>query len=173
MTKDSNNKLKEFTMQQLAWKFSRCFWPKAECQKKAIRAHSIQNRKVLDALVRKGHVVMPQIRIDFDSRPSIEFREVGRNQATTFTGLCAVHDNLLFGPIDNSEINLDNYEQLFLLSYRSVLKELHTSMKAAVDVQSTFSKGVELGKFDPNDPSLQMLLATEKLIAAHQMYIYN
>ncbi|MCK6467494.1 MAG: hypothetical protein L6Q53_04755 [Candidatus Brocadia sinica] len=102
MTIDSE--FKGFIAKQINKKFYRCFWPFEECKKEAIRAHSIQNSRVLQAIEQNGHVVMLQPKINFDEGPKAEFKDVGRNKATTFTGLCGEHDNQLFKPIDDSEI---------------------------------------------------------------------
>lgn len=70
---------------------------------------------------------------------------MGRNNATTFTGLCADHDADLFRPIDTNEIDLSSDEHLFLLSYRAVLKEAYMTRKSAIDTQLTYQRGIEGG----------------------------
>ena len=42
--------------------FEKCLEPAMACKQKAIRAHSIQNAKVLDLIAVDGHVVMPQVK---------------------------------------------------------------------------------------------------------------
>lgn len=169
------NEFKGFIFKQINQKFCRCFWPLSECKNDAIRAHSIQNRQVLETLERNGHVVMVCPNLDFEAGPSAKFKETGRKKASTFTGLCSKHDNMLFQPIDDNEFDLKNSEHLFLLAYRSVLKGLHAAMKAAVDVQSGYIRGVQLGKFqaDTPDPDPVGLLATEKLFSAYQFDMYK
>ena len=130
-----------------------CFWPKGQCSEAAIRAHSVQNARILELLCHNGHVVMPQRKFDRETRLNIEFRPVGRNVATTFTGLCAKHDRELFSIIENDSIKLTDDQHLFLLAYRAVLKEAHDSTKAMVDTHMTYSKGIELGEWPSEVPS--------------------
>jgi hypothetical protein len=68
--------------------YSRCLHLSMDCQKTAIRARSIQNGKVLDLLQRENHVIFPKHKI-VEGKPTAEFELIGRNQASTFTGLCA------------------------------------------------------------------------------------
>ncbi|MFM0198561.1 hypothetical protein PQR53_01620 [Paraburkholderia fungorum] len=49
---------------------------------------------------------------------------VGISQASTFTGFCAYHDKHLFAPLEDEPITLSD-EQLFLLAYRSLARELY------------------------------------------------
>ena len=49
---------------------------------------------------------------------------VGINSATTFTGFCSLHDQQLFKPID-TELLLPTPEQVFLLHYRALCRELY------------------------------------------------
>lgn len=168
-----DNEFKNHIFKQFGKKLIRCFWGPYDCNKEAIRAHSIQNRRVIDVLARNGHVVMPQSKTDFEKGPQIFFEEIGRNKATTFTGLCSYHDNELFKPIDDKEIDLTNKEHLFLLSYRSLYREVHATAKVAIDVQSGYSKGIEIGKFNQNCKDPPMMFATEKLIAAHSVHMHK
>lgn len=70
------------------------------CEAQAIRSHSVQNSRVLDLLVRDGHVKALGKRIDKMTGPVIQFEDVGRNEATTFTGFCAEHDAKIFAAIE-------------------------------------------------------------------------
>jgi hypothetical protein len=54
----------------------------------------------------------------------------GRNEASTFTGLCSAHDADLFRPIDTRELDVNDREQFFLLAYRSVTREVHAPLLA-------------------------------------------
>jgi hypothetical protein len=113
------------------------------CEQKAIRAHSIQNARVIDPIATKGHVIAlrPSFRapgLKSSSNPWAATRE-----ASTFTGLCTVHDAKLFAPIDTKEFNDHDRQQLFLLAYRSVTRELHAVMEGALKIQSTYASRVE------------------------------
>ncbi|MDX9964097.1 hypothetical protein [Desulfobacter postgatei] len=158
---------------QINSKFHRCFWPKESCSEEAIRAHSIQNSGVLDLISENNHVIMPQMGLDIEKGPFLKFEEIGRNKATTFTGLCDKHDSELFKPLDTVKFDPGNIEQLFLLSYRSVMRELHAKMKAAVDIQSQYGRGVELGRFNPEIVDQPMKMATMVIAEAYSFYLYK
>ncbi|HHE40229.1 MAG TPA: hypothetical protein ENL10_01860 [Candidatus Cloacimonetes bacterium] len=158
---------------QINSKFERCFWPKETCTDTAIRAHSIQNSDVLDLLCENNHLIMPKMGIDIDTGPFIKFEEVGRNKATTFTGLCDKHDSQLFEPIDKNIFSPHNQEHLFLMAYRSVLRELHAKMKSGVDIQTQYMRGVDLGRFNPDVPDPPMMMATMGVAEAYMFYLYK
>ena len=144
---------------------SRCLAPGGECDQEGIRAHSVQNSRVLDRLQRDGHVVAPKMDISFQGGPRSAFEEVGRNIATTFHGLCAEHDASIFRPIDTAAIRVDDPEHLFLLSYRAV-------MKAVQITQHGYQTGVETGLF-PNEPCAPGYLAVEHMVIAWQTYLHK
>jgi hypothetical protein len=185
MSKDKKvmNELKSLIYAQSKKEYKQCLWlwPKSHCNKDCIKAHSIQNRQILDQLASKHHVVMAVPKQNLNTGSEIEFKQVGRNQATTFTGLCQKHDSELFRPIDINEFDVSNQQQKFLIAYRSVLRELHTRIKAAIDSQTIYidsqtiyQKFVELGKCDPNNlKEPRMLDATEKIINASEGYKYK
>jgi hypothetical protein len=64
-------------------KYERCLEPSMTCQEKPIRAHSIQNSRVLDLIQGKGHVIMPRVKLWRHKAPTVEFEKVGRNDAST------------------------------------------------------------------------------------------
>lgn len=152
---------------------NRCLEPTLKCDQKAIRAHSVQNSRILDNLVADDHVSTLTHRIDKDSGPVIDFGLVGRNSATTFTGLCGKHDHDIFYEIDNEEINLEKNLHLFLLAYRAVFREYYAIIDGAIKIQSGYLKRVELG-VDPEDvPSDAGMFATEKMFTAWLTYRYK
>ena len=171
--------MKKPTSEQLAeffgtWKtkLSKCLEPEMQCDGSPIRAHSVQNARILDLLQASGHVIAPSIRFGVDG-PQITFDSIGRNNATTFTGLCSVHDANIFAPIDNAAFDKRNEQQLFLFAYRAVTRELHTCMEGAVRIQLGYKSRVDRG-IDPKDvPSAAGQLATEHLIKAFLTYQYR
>ncbi|MDZ4063323.1 MAG: hypothetical protein U1E22_01535 [Coriobacteriia bacterium] len=108
-----------------------------------------------------------------DDGLSIELRSVGVNQATTFTGLCAAHDNAIFAPIEKRDIDFDDPEQLFLLAYRCALSELHEQMESATRVQSAYSSRIRSGLDSPDEPSYAGLQATHRIALAYEAYQYK
>jgi len=95
MTSRRNKALAAFFKYQNC-SLDRCLFPGMACKAQAIRSHSVQNSRVLDLLVRDGHVKALGKRIDNKAGPVIRFEDVGRNEATTFTGFCAKHDAAAF-----------------------------------------------------------------------------
>jgi hypothetical protein len=107
--------------------YARCLPPSMDCDGEPIRAHSIQNARVLDLIQTDGHVLMSQYKL-VKGEPVMKFEKVGRNEASTFTGLCAKHDTELFKAIDTEPLDVDNCEHLRQLAYRSVMREMHTEL---------------------------------------------
>ncbi|MGB3263628.1 MAG: hypothetical protein WBA89_06685 [Microcoleus sp.] len=176
MSKDKKvmNELKSLIYTQLSKKYNKCLWPKSDCTKDCINAHSIQNSQILDQLASNNHLIMAVHRLNLDTEPEIEFNEVGRNKATTFTGLCGEHDSQLFRPIDVNQFDSSNEEQKFLIAYRSVLRELHTRIKSARDLQTTYQKSAEAGMWDSKNMDEPFWkAATRPIINAINWYQYK
>ncbi|MEG3833162.1 hypothetical protein QUB53_19730 [Microcoleus sp. AT8-B4] len=176
MTKDKKvmNELKNLIYTQLSNKYNKCLWPKSDCTKDCINAHSIQNSQILDKLASNNHVVMAVARLNLDTgSEEIEFKKVGRNKATTFTGLCKKHDSELFRPIDMNEFDVSNQQQKFLFAYRSVLRELHTRIKKAIDSQNIYQEFVNKKQCDPKNMDKPMLDATMAIANAYDLYKYK
>lgn len=142
------------------------------CDRETIRAHSIQNAGVIDLIAVDGHVIA--FRPSFSSEgPEIEFKLVGRHQASTFTGLCNEHDTKLFIPLDTRPLDIKDREQLFLLAYRSVTRELHAVMEGATKIQSAYLSRVERGIDPADDMSPAGMLATQHLMNSYLTYQYR
>lgn len=154
--------------------FNRCLEFSMTCKNKAIRAHSIQNARILDNIVANGHVTMLKLlRIDKDKGPQVDYALVGRNKATTFSGLCSKHDNTIFKPIDDEPIDLENKRHLFLLSYRAVHRELHAAIDAAAKIQSSYKKRTQLDIDQKYRPSEAGLLALRQGMISWKTYRYK
>src|SRR6266700_3279132 len=80
-------------------RFGKCLEPLMQCDQKAIRAHSIQNAQTIGFLAEDGHVIALQLRFS-EAGPEIDFKPIGRNEASTFTGFCNQHDTSIFEPLD-------------------------------------------------------------------------
>ena len=171
MTPVDREALKEY-FRAIKGPFDKCLEPQMSCQKKAIRAHSIQNAKTLDLLVTSGHVIAFRPRFSAHG-PAIDFERVGRNEASTFTGFCSEHDREIFAPIDNNPLDTTNREHLFLLAYRAVTFELHAIMETAVKSQNMYSARVERGWDSPDELSPPGRVATENLLHAWITWRYR
>jgi hypothetical protein len=142
------------------------------CENKAIRAHSIQNSGVIDLLAIDGHVIAPKLVVS-SAGPEVKFLPVGRNNASTFTGLCGNHDAAIFRPLDTHDFDLTDKQQLFLLAYRSVTRELHAVMEGAAKIQSAYVWRVEQGIDSGDELSPVGMKATDHLINAFETYQYR
>ena len=154
-------------------KYQKCLEPNETCNAKPIRAHSIQNSKVLEFLTNYGHVIMPSLRHDSNGRPYIVFNRIGRNQATTFSGLCSKHDTEIFKPIEKSDVVVSNPEQAFLLAYRSVIKEAHACIETACKLQCGYIQRVKSGLSQKGIPDRAGCQAVDFWFNAVDMHLYK
>jgi hypothetical protein len=152
--------------------FARCLYIGLQCPNRPIRAHSIQNATHLGLLESRGQVVQMTRRLE-SSEPVLRFNEVGRNQATTFAGLCGDHDNVLFRPIEESAIDPSSSEHLFLLAYRASYRELYTAFDTASKVQAAYQERLDKGVEPKGRPTPAGVYATHQLLQAHRMFQYK
>jgi hypothetical protein len=153
-------------------RFARCLEPSESCDAEPINSHSIQNAQTLDLLAEDGHVLLFRLNQD-KGVPSVSLDRVGRNKASTFEGLCSKHDQGIFRPIDTNPLDTKNTEHLFLLAYRSVLRELHSVMQAAVRMQLSYQAAVKRGAAKADEPSPLGVAATEWILNAYDSYEYK
>lgn len=152
--------------------FAKCLPPSMDCDEEPIRAHSIQNSRVLDLIQTDGHVLMPRYRL-VKGEPAIEFGKVGRNEASTFTGLCSKHDTELFRAIDTDPLDVDNCEHLRQLAYRSVMREMHTEL-ANGEMAWAMHEELCKGQADPNEVATKAsLLYVAFNKKAHEVFRYR
>lgn len=111
-----------------------CLHPQAgpaTCRGKIIQAHSIQRNGGLSRIARDGHVY--RFSTDYSklihSSGKLEAELIGLKNASTFTGFCEYHDNITFAPLEK-EVFQPTLEQIFLLSYRPICRELFTKRSA-------------------------------------------
>jgi hypothetical protein len=152
--------------------FNRCLAPGFNCKEPAIRSHSIQNSRVLDLLVKNGHLKM-LAQTATKEHLTTDFKDVGRNEASTFSGFCAGHDSSLFAPIDNRLFDAKDQEFLFLMAYRSIARELHTCMNWAIKLQNSYRKRVELGIDSGDEPGEAGMMAVERMLVAYETHLYK
>lgn len=153
-------------------RYEKCLEPEMQCQDRPIRAHSIQNAQVLDLLASDGHLIMPRQSFSKDG-PKIEFSRVGRNKASTFTGLCGDHDRKIFRPIDTQPIEIENLEQRFLWAYRSVTREFHAVLEGAMRIQASYNWKVATGLLPGDKPTEEGIVATVHMLKAWETWKYR
>ena len=126
----------------------------------------------MDLLAQDGHVSSPTIKHS-EKGPRVEFTRIGRNHASTFTGFCSTHDAEIFRAIDQHPLDRNNMEQLFLLAYRAVARELHAVMEGAARIQGTYQYRVERGYDSGTATDSAGQLATAHLIKSYDTYRYR
>lgn len=84
-------------------RIKRCLHPtQQECDGSIIKAHAIQNNRILNKIDLDGYV------FTMDRTSNLIFQDAqkkGRKIATTFTGFCSYHDKVLFQEIEGREFN--------------------------------------------------------------------
>lgn len=152
--------------------YQRCLDPTMQCPGKPIRAHSVQNATALSFIENNNHVY--QMRLKFSEEiPSVQLELVGRNTASTFKGLCSKHDNEIFAPIDNHALDEQCQEQLFLIAYRSVTREVHATLEGAMKIQSAYLKQVDRGEVSRDQPSAVGMEALSHMLKAWAAWKYR
>lgn len=146
-----------------------------------IDSHSIQDSRILEVLAENNHVV----HITFDKSciskstqknpimPYCKYETISIHKASVFKGLCNKHDTEIFRPIDVEALDMDNKEHVFLLTYRSVMKELSTKIKAAGMTQANYLAKVDLGEISGDVPTREGLYAVQLYADAYEMYEYK
>lgn len=150
-----------------------CLYPdQTQCSEKIIRAHGLQNNKILTKLAVNGDVYT--INVSFDKAgPEIKLKKQGRKEATTFTGFCGKHDKEVFAPIEDVDYQPGNTKQEMLFAFRALAREWHTKLKSknmiadlvvkhSSDEIPAFLEGIELAL---NDIEKEMLAFQEALLA--------
>ncbi len=135
------------------------------CDKKSIRSHSIQRSNALSLLAdNTNHIIMLKPAPTSEERPKSKAIRVGINNASIFEALCSKHDMEIFHEIDNKPIDTTNQKQLFLLSYRSIMKEYY-SKKTQLEVTKQIAKTI----YEDNDSTQEVQLVG--VINAYDCYI--
>ena len=139
-----------------------CLHPLAvgkDCQGPIVRAHSVRRSADLLPLSRDGHVYQLQAELDVlmrtGGKPGPKL--VGINQASTFNGLCAAHDNATFRPLESREF-LGTPEQCFLLFYRAWVRETYTKQAAVKSIE--LYREADKGKDLPDQIRIQSFVAS-------------
>lgn len=161
------NELKAQFFKRWTEKYERCLWPFDNCRHHVSKAHSIQNSRVLDMLQKNGHVIMPQITMAIETGPAIHFKEVSRHKASTFTGLCNRHDSEIFRRIDIDTFDREKPEHLFLIAYRSVIKEYHTTLEG---VQSAMGLISDITRAEISNAAMERVHG--RIMDSYETYLY-
>ena len=79
----------------------------------------------------------------------------GINQASTFTGFCARHDDTIFAPLEKQTFS-GTPEQCFLLGYRALAREFHAKRAAAAALPGLFRE-MERGRTREEQAAIQKI----------------
>ncbi len=109
-------------------KIFQCIHPsQSECEGKiGMKAHSIQNTRIVKKLSKDNHIYTI---VTKPTNFGPEFKLVGRNEATTFTGFCNKHDVDVFAPIEKENFYKGTDEQHFLYAYRAFARSYHKKLE--------------------------------------------
>lgn len=159
----------------------KCLEPNEECHEELIRSHSIQDSRILEDLAEDYHVYTIQIdkralgrsKTNEMTFPKMIFERVSMHEATTFKGLCNKHDTEIFEPIDKDDLDMENSQHVFLLTYRAVLRETATLVGAARMAQNGYLKKADIGVIYRDQPSIEGYYAVEQAMKAMDFYTYK
>ena len=123
-------------------RIKRCLHPNHdECQGKIVKAHAIQNNRILNRIADNGMLIT----MDGTFHLMFQASDVkGRGIATTFTGFCKFHDKVLFQDIEDKEF-MSSEKQVFLLTYRTMAWHYHKKEEQANAAYIQSSKMLEQG----------------------------
>ena len=138
---------------------------KNECVGQIVQAHTVSKSGSLRRIARKGHVYSLKPILGSPNRSIGQSlftpRLQGINSASTFSGFCTRHDDLIFTPIEKRAFT-GTPEQCFLLGYRAVAGELYAK-RAALENLDLFQ---DLDRGRPVEE--QVLLQSEKSGSRHR-----
>jgi hypothetical protein len=118
-----------------------CFAIDNNCSDNIVKAHSIQNNRILTRIAHNGDVIQLKEHIG-DQGFGIAPRLVGRRVASVATNFCGMHDTNIFLPIEQRDYATGDLEQEFLFAYRAFAREYH------VKLEQTDMFRAALNKFD-------------------------
>ncbi|QMJ22688.1 SEC-C domain-containing protein [Escherichia coli] len=142
-----------------------CYAPASmhkDCDKRIVQAHTLSKSSSLKAIADPSNHVMGVV-MNLPSLMRNNGRcvpeKIGINQASTFTGFCAVHDRILFSCLENEKFTGTD-EQCFALMFRSLSKEIYA--KEGGVRSSDFAKNADKGKLQAEQFYIQ------KFVSLHQ-----
>lgn len=133
-----------------------------ECGGPIVRAHTLPRSGSLSAICVNRHVYGLEAGGMPDDTGIFPFKRIGVNEASTFTGFCQRHDTEMFRPLEMEPFTASK-EQLFLLAYRALSKEVYAK-RFALRMQPLLRKG-DVGK----EPLEQVLLQQQLYLWAQQL----
>lgn len=112
-----------------------CMHSDDECHKEIIKAHSIQNNKILSKLAIDGHVYVAEF--NANKFGGLDLKKCGKNEATTATCFCKFHDVEIFRDIELKDYDFEE-RQNFLYAYRAFSKYYYDRIVGLADYRDMF-----------------------------------
>ena len=115
-----------------------CLYP--GCAQSAISSHSQQKEGQLRAIAKNGLVyaldrnMFQHIKSMLREEGNCLFTEKGIQEASTFTGYCSQHDQMIFAPVEKQELIPGNPSQAALLFLRAISFEFATKRRANIQL---------------------------------------
>jgi len=164
LDRDSQPRANPFDVAERQLKLFRrkqCLYPNAPegCNGKIVRAHTVRRRADLGAIARDGHVYSGRADLSTLIRTGgrVEATLIGINEASTFLGFCAHHDQTTFAPLELQPFAATQ-QQCFLLTYRNLCRELY--VKAAQHDSTNLWRDSDRGKAIQTQVAIQHLIST-------------
>jgi hypothetical protein len=116
-----------------------CFAADGNCSNTIVKAHSVQNNRILTRLTDNGEVI--QLKHDIlEEEFKIAPRLVGRRVASIATNFCGSHDTNIFFPIEHCNYTPGDVQQEFLFAYRAYAWEYHVKQEQALTFKAALKK---------------------------------
>ncbi|EGO2833747.1 SEC-C domain-containing protein [Enterococcus faecalis] len=123
--------------------FKTCFGFDTNCNYGYIGAHSLQNNGVLNLIADENHVYMLEMNFQENSlTPKLEFKKVGKKQASVFNGFCKYHDEEYFKIIEDVPFE-GKAEQNYWFAFRAHCFEAHRKYRLKKNYSSFFKRSPE------------------------------
>lgn len=112
-----------------------CMHKDGMCHSEIIKAHSIQNNKILSKIAYNGHVYT----VDFNQNKfgGLDLKKCGKKEATIATCFCKFHDVELFKDIELVDYQYKD-KQNFLYAYRAFSKYYYDRIVGLDDTRTMF-----------------------------------
>ena len=136
----------------------RCMCP--NCTSAAINSHVFQRNGIISQIATEGKVYSFNLDSLFKllrGQNPIQYELTGVRDAFCFDGFCPVHDNGLFLPIEQDEVDWYNERNQYLLAYKTICREL----RAKKDAHQLLSNTLNTFEWDEDSRDIPMGMLCE------------
>lgn len=139
------------------------------CNEKAINSHLIQKNGILSHICENDHFYEMKLQ-QFPTQHFSIVRQ-GVNKGMAFKGFCSKHDNELFVPIEQQQVDFTVYKNQLLACYRAVLRE-YREKENILEVYKRVSESRSI-KYYINLFSLKMKHEAEQYLLWDTEFVLN